>query len=116
GGVQVLFNNVAAHLLYAGPHQINAIVPSSVFGQDTATVQIVTPNGTLTGPSLSVVLSEPEVFQNTPPMPAGGAAIALNQDGSINSPDNPAAGGSIVTIWATGAGLLDNYGAQDGLI
>jgi hypothetical protein len=82
GGVQVLFNDVTAPLLYVGPNQINAIVPSSVFGQDTATLQIVTPGGTLTGPLLSVVPSEPEVFQNSPPMPAGGAAIALNQDGT----------------------------------
>jgi uncharacterized protein (TIGR03437 family) len=105
GGVQVLFNDVAAPLLYVGPNQINAIVPSSVFGQDTAAIQIVTPGGTLTGPLLSVVPSEPEVFQNSPPMPAGGAAIALNQDGTLNSATNPASGGSIVTVWATGGGL-----------
>ncbi len=104
GGVQVLFNDVAAPLLYVGPSQINAIVPSSVFGQARASVQIVTPNGTLTGPTLSVVPSEPEVFQNGPPMPGGGTAVALNQDGSLNSAASPAAGGSIVTVWATGAG------------
>jgi len=104
GGVQVLFNDVAAPLLYAGPNQINAIVPSSVYGLITTSVQIVTPNGTLTGPTLSVVPSEPEVFQNGPAMPGGGAAVALNQDGSLNSASNPASGGSIVTIWATGAG------------
>ena len=105
GGVQVLFNDVAAPLLYVGPNQINAIVPSSVLGLNTAAVQIVTPNGTLAGPTLSVVPSEPEVFQNGPPMPAGGAAVALNQDGSLNSASNPAAGGSVVTVWATGGGI-----------
>jgi uncharacterized protein (TIGR03437 family) len=115
GGVQVLFNDVAAPLLYVGPSQINAIVPSSVYGLNTATVQIVTPNGTLTGPTLSVVPSEPEVFQNGPPMPAGGAAVALNQDGSLNSAANPATGGSIVTVWATGAGISLSLGG-DGAI
>jgi uncharacterized protein (TIGR03437 family) len=116
GGVQVLFNNVAAPLLYVGSNQINAIVPSSVFGQDTATVQIVTPDGTLTGPVLSVVPSEPEVFQNGPPMPAGGPAIALNQDGTLNSASNPAVGGTIVTVWATGAGLGTESLGGDGII
>jgi uncharacterized protein (TIGR03437 family) len=116
GGVQVLFNNVAAPLLYVGPNQINAIVPSSVFGQDTAIVQVITPNGTLTGPSLSVVPSEPEVFQNGPPMPAGGAAVALNQDGSLNSASNPAGGTSIMTVWATGAGLDNSILGGDGII
>ena len=116
GGVQVLFNNVAAPLLYVGPNQINAIVPSGAAEQNTLSLQIVTPNGTLTGPTLSVVASEPEVFQNGPPMPPGGSAVALNQDGSLNSATNPAAGGSVVTVWATGAGL-DNYsGQQDGII
>ncbi len=116
GGVQVLFNNVAGPLLYVGPNQINAIVPSRVFGQDTVSIQVVTPNGTLTGPTLSVVPSEPEVFQNGPPIPGGGSAIALNQDGSLNSANNPAASGSIVTVWATGAGLDNSPGAQDGVI
>jgi uncharacterized protein (TIGR03437 family) len=103
-------------LLYVGPNQINAIVPSGAAEQNTLGLQIVTPNGTLTGPTLSVVASEPEVFQNGPPMPAGGSAVALNQDGSLNSATNPAAGGSVVTVWATGAGL-DNYsGQQDGII
>jgi uncharacterized protein (TIGR03437 family) len=116
GGVQVLFNNVAAPLLYAGPNQINAIVPSTVSNGNTASVQVVTPNGTLNGPTLSVVPSEPEVFQNGPPMPAGGAAVALNQDGSVNSASNLAAPGSIVTVWATGAGLDNSTFDQDGLI
>jgi uncharacterized protein (TIGR03437 family) len=115
GGVQMLFNNVAAPLLYAGPNQINAIVPSSVVEQDTAAVQILTPNGTLTGPTLSVVPSEPEVFQNGPPMPPGGSAVALNQDGSLNSASNPAAGGSVVVVWATGAGMSLSSG-EDGSI
>jgi len=116
GGVQVLFNNVAAPLLYAGPNQINAIVPSSVSDGSTASVQVVTPNGTLNGPTLSVVPSEPEVFQNGPPMPAGGSAVALNQDGSVNSGSNLAAPGSIVTVWATGAGLDNSTFDQNGLI
>jgi uncharacterized protein (TIGR03437 family) len=116
GGVQVLFNNVAGPLVYMGPNQINAIVPSGVFGQDTVSVQVVTPNGTLNGPTLSVVPSEPEVFQTGPPTPAWGAAVALNQDGSLNSASNPAAGGSIVTVWATGGGLDSEFPAGDGII
>jgi uncharacterized protein (TIGR03437 family) len=116
GGVQVLFNNVAAPLLYAGPNQINAIVPSSASEQTTATLQVVTPNGTLAGPTLSVVPAEPEVFQNGPPMQQGGTAVALNQDGSLNSATNPAAGESIVTIWATGAGNTNSPDSQDGVI
>jgi uncharacterized protein (TIGR03437 family) len=40
-------------------------------------------------------------------------AAALNQDGTVNSPDNPAARGSVVSLFATGLGpfvpaLFDN--------
>ena len=62
-----------------------------------------------------MVPSEPEVFQNGPTIPAGGTAIALNQDGSLNSASNPATGGSVVTIWATGGGISLTPGG-DGVI
>lgn len=116
GGVQVVFGGEAAPLLYAGPNQINAIVPASVADGDTSPVQIVTPSGTLAGPVLTVVPSEPDVFQSSAPAPAGGEAVALNQDGSLNAASNPASAGSIVTIWATGAGLDQSPGDQDGEI
>lgn len=102
GGVQVLFDGTAAPLLFAGPNQINAIVPSGVSGRTTTTVQVITPSGTINGPSLFVTPSEPQVFANgAPPL---NTAVALNQNGSVNSAMDPTAAGSIVTIWATGAG------------
>jgi uncharacterized protein (TIGR03437 family) len=112
GGVQVLFDGVPAPLLYAGPNQINAVVPAGVDGRSTTAVQIVTPGGTLSGLSLPIVPSNPEVFGNTSPL----LALVLNQDGSVNSSTNPAPGGSIVTIWATGAGISDQTSRADGSI
>src|SRR5579872_4079317 len=94
GGVQVLFNGIAAPLLYASPTQINAIVPAEVFGQDTNTITVITSSGTLAGPTMLVRPSQPGVF-----------AVALNQDVSLNTAANPAAPGSIVTVWATGGGI-----------
>jgi uncharacterized protein (TIGR03437 family) len=104
GGVQVLFDGIPAPLLFAGPTQINALVPSTVYGQDTTKLQIITPSGTLTGLTMRVHLSQPGVFSNDTGAAAPFAA-ALNQDGSVNSPTNPAALGSIVTVWASGAGV-----------
>ena len=43
-----------------------------------------------------------------------GAAVAINQDGSLNDAAHPAAPGSIVTLYATGAGQT-NPGGQDGV-
>jgi uncharacterized protein (TIGR03437 family) len=98
-GVQVLFDGVPAALLYAGPTQINAIVPAATAGRETTTISIVTPSGTLAGPTLPVETALPAVFTNP-----NGFALAVNQDGTMNSEKNPAKAGSVVSIWMIGAG------------
>ena len=98
-GVQLLFDGVPAALLYVGPTQINAIVPAAVSGRLTTSIQIVTPTGTVAGPTLSVQDTAPQVFATS-----DGYAVALNQDGTINAPLNRAQPGTIVTIWFTGGG------------
>lgn len=116
GGYQVLFGGTPAPLLYVGPDQINAVVPSEVYGQSGVSVEIATPTGTITGPLLSVVPSQPQVFRGScPTNVAASCTAALNQDGTVNSPAAPASPGSIVTIWATGAGLLYFHTADGSL-
>ncbi len=105
GGYTVLVNGISAPLLYAGPNQINMVVPFGVAGVTEATIQVITPDTRLapiTG--FAVGPTEPQVFP-----------VMLNQDGSINSQDHPAPRNSIVTIWATGGGAMDN-GMVDGQI
>jgi len=41
--------------------------------------------------------------------------VAVNQDGTVNSPSNPAAPGSYVSIWGTGFGSIDPPCATGGL-
>jgi len=98
-GVQLLFDGAPAALLYVGPNQINAIVPAAVSGRLTTSIQIVSPTGTVAGPTLSVQATTPQVFATS-----DGSAVALNQDGTINAPLNRAQPGTIVTIWFTGGG------------
>jgi len=100
GGYQVLFNGIPAPLLYAGPNQVNAVVPSNMRAQETASLQIVTPQGSSNPTGLFVRLSQPEVFSY---LEKGGHwAAALNQDQTINSSTNPAGPGTVITAWATG--------------
>lgn len=108
-GVQVLFNGIAAPLLYAGRGQINALVPYGIAVGVSANVQLTTAAGNSASVSLYVRPAQPEVFN------IRGSALALNQDNSANSEQNPAARGSIVTIYASGTGLLYNP-RPDGLI
>jgi uncharacterized protein (TIGR03437 family) len=112
GGVQVLFDGVAAPLLYAGSTQINAIVPSEVYGHESTAVQIISPNGNLNGLTVAVKQSQPQVFR----YPGTQFALALNEDGAPNSASNAAAAGSIVSIWATGAGITLPGAQPDGQV
>jgi len=100
-GVQVLFDGMAAPLLYVSDSQINAVVLQSAPPNSSMTVQIVS-NG-VSSPSFpaTVIAADPQVFQNS-----DGTAAAINQDGSVNSAVNPAQAGSIVSIWATGTGAI----------
>jgi uncharacterized protein (TIGR03437 family) len=102
GGYQVLFDGIAAPLLYIGPTQINTIVPHEVAGQDHTHLQIAGSAGTIDGPQLALRPAEPQIFVES----QTGLAPALNEDGSLNSPQNPAKAGSITTIFATGCGAL----------
>ena len=112
GGVQVFFDGIAAPLLYVGPTQINAIVPEGVYGRESTVVQIVTPGGNIAGLTFLVHLSQPQVFR----YPGTKFAMAVNQDGTLNSESHPAAPDSIVSVWATGAGVSAPGAQPDGQI
>jgi uncharacterized protein (TIGR03437 family) len=109
GGYSVLFNGMPAPLLYVGPNQINCIVPYNGAPGFSASVQLVTPQGTVNGATLSVVQAQPAIFYS-----GDGYASALNQDGTVNSASNPAPKGSIVSLFATG--LAPTAHSTDGLI
>ena len=101
GGVTVTFDGKPAPLLWVQDGQINAVVPWSVAGPTT---EICVTYDTVETNCLSsaVVEAAPGVFTTD-----GTHAIALNQDGTLNSAANPAALDSTVTIFATGLGPLN---------
>jgi quinohemoprotein ethanol dehydrogenase len=109
GDTQVFFNGIAAPLLYAQANQVNAIVPFEVAGRDSAQVQISRGGGQTTQlATVSIVPAQPGIF--TARGVASGQGIVLNQDGTPNSAGNPAARGSVVSIFATGAGQTNPAG------
>ncbi len=100
GGVGVTFDGVAAPLLYVSAGQINAVTPLELTGKTTTHI-CATVNGVPTNcMDAPVQPAAPGVFLS------GGYAAALNQDGTINSQSSPAPAGSIVSIFATGLGLI----------
>jgi uncharacterized protein (TIGR03437 family) len=99
--VQVTVGGTPAPLLWVQDAQINLVAPWSLTPGQNAQV-CVSYNGVNTNClTLPVVQATPAVF-----MVDAQYAAALNQDGTYNSADNPAAPGSIVTVFATGLGPI----------
>ncbi len=101
-GTTVTFDGVAAPLLYAGPNQINCIVPFAVATRQQTTVRIDTPDYGNNVASLSVAATAPGLFSLSGT--GQGQAAALNQDGSVNGPSNAAARGTVLVLYGTGGG------------
>jgi uncharacterized protein (TIGR03437 family) len=97
-GVQVLVNGAAIPLLYVSAWQINAELPAPLTFSD-AVVQVVNGSAKLPAFRVSVDSSNFNLFLNP-----NESVAAINQDGTVNSPTNPAKAGTIVTIWGTGFG------------
>jgi uncharacterized protein (TIGR03437 family) len=97
-GTRVLFDGVPAPLLMVSANQINAVVPSPVRLRAQTVLQVEAGGKLLPPQTLDVALSSPAIFTLNG-MGTGTGAV-LNQDGTINSPSNPAARGSIVTLFA----------------
>ncbi len=108
----LLVNGRSAEILSAAPTQVNFTVPASVAGSSTAAVQAAC--GTVVSQTiqLPVAASAPAIFTIT--QTGKGQAAALNQDAVPNSTLNPAATGSIVSVYVTGFGPFNAAGA-DGL-
>jgi uncharacterized protein (TIGR03437 family) len=100
-GISVKINGVAAPLALVSPAQINAQVPYEI-APGTAQLTIES-SGAATGPvDLTIQPASPGIFVD-----GSGRAAATNQDGTQNSPGNPAQIGSFVSIYLTGQGLVN---------
>ena len=107
-GVSVNFGGFPAPLLYASSKQINLAVPLITYSGSTSLVQVVV-NGAFSQPrQLSLTYQNPTLFLNIPQtFPTSGnspgpVALALNADGSMNSPTNLAQPGSVVSVFVNG--------------
>jgi uncharacterized protein (TIGR03437 family) len=112
-GTQVLFDGVASPMVFAGDSQVNAIVPFGVSG-DTTQVQVQYQGMSSATFPMSVAPAVIGIFSAD--ASGAGQAVMLNQDGSLNSPTNPAAPGSVVTLWATGVGQLSPAGVDGAVV
>jgi uncharacterized protein (TIGR03437 family) len=110
GGVRVLFDGTVSPLLYAAPDRINLLVPYEVYGKQAAGMQVIRQDQTVAALPVSLADAAPAIF--TLDGSGAGPAAILNQDSTINTPSNPADRGSVVSLYATGAGQTDPPGAD----
>src|SRR5262249_29470554 len=102
GGTRVLVSGLWAPLLYAGESQINAVVPAGV-GTRQGEITVFTATGSSAPWYTWFEAVSPGLF--TADGSGSGQASILNQDGTTNSPRNPASRGSVVVLYGTGGGL-----------
>jgi uncharacterized protein (TIGR03437 family) len=108
-GVEVTFDGTPAPLLWVQDSQINLQVPWSLTNQTTK-VCFVSQNVQANCLTLPVGQAAPGIFTVD-----GYFALALNADGTVNSASNRAKLGSMVSIFATGLGPMDQFLADGSL-
>jgi uncharacterized protein (TIGR03437 family) len=101
-GVQVLFDGVPVPILYAQSRQINAIAPVVPAVNGTRQVTVTYNNQQLGPAAAQATFGSPGIFRLQ--IGQSSQAAAINQDGTLNGPTNPAQRGSVVSVWGTGYG------------
>jgi len=100
--------SVDAGLTYVGPSQINFQMPPGIAPGDSVPAQLQLPNGKTLLTTLRLVSAAPGIFSIL--MNGQGQGAVLNQDNSANGDPQrflgvkPAARGSVIQVFATGAG------------
>jgi len=110
---RVLFDNVAAPLVYVSATQLSAIVPYGVAGKTSTSLQVEYRGLKTNAVSVRVVDTAPGLF--TANSSGKGPGAILNADNSLNTASNAAKPGGIVILYGTGEGVTDP-GGQDGMV
>jgi uncharacterized protein (TIGR03437 family) len=111
-GAQFTFDGIPAPIVYLGPDQAAVVVPYEVTSAVTQ-VQATVNGQTSNSFPVPVAAATPALFSADGS--GVGQGLIVNQDGSLNTSDNPAAQGSVVVLYATGAGQM-NPAVADGSI
>jgi uncharacterized protein (TIGR03437 family) len=106
-GIGVKIGNIDALLFYAGPNQLNVLLPSGLPLKALVPV-IVSLNGK-TSPVASVQTYDagPGIFSYTLPMDSVVRGAVLDGNYSLISPSNPVAAGGVIQIYCTGLGATN---------
>jgi uncharacterized protein (TIGR03437 family) len=99
---QVFFDSNPAPVIYASANQTSVMVPEEVAGRTTTQITVVYQGLSSAPLSYNVAPANPGIY--TENMMGTGPGSILNQDYSVNGPNQPAAKGSYIQVYLTGTG------------
>jgi uncharacterized protein (TIGR03437 family) len=99
-GVSISINGHLAPLYYVSKTQINGQIPFEVT-TGTATLSIVSNGSAAVQTTFSVVPAEPDILVQG----GGTQALAVNLNGTVNTPSAPAHAGDIEVLYLSGIGI-----------
>lgn len=105
----VTFDGVAAPLIYVQSGRIELVAPNELTGK-SATTMVVTYQGRSVSTFSSVDPGFGGIF--TVNGLGSGQAAAANENGTLNSPANPAVRGKLIALYATGLGKTNPAGVD----
>ncbi len=92
-GTRVLFDGMPAPVVYTSALQVSAVAPYGLAGSGSTQLQVEYQGIRSTPATLSLAPTAPGIFN-----------AVLNEDGKVNSAQNPAGAGSTIVFWVTGEG------------
>lgn len=110
GQTSVFFDGVPAPVIYASAGQSAVVVPYSVAGRTQTQLILDYQGRSSNAVTLPVTAAAPGLFSANSSGTGNGSIV--NQDGTINSPTNPAAKSSTIALYGTGAGQTSPPGVD----
>ena len=101
-GARVLFDGIAAPLVYVSDKQSSAVVPYEALGHSSTQVTVEYNGASSSALTLPVVAAAPGLFSAN--QQGRGPGAIYNQDNTVNSSSNPASSGQIIVLYGTGEG------------
>jgi len=115
GNTRVLFDGVAAPVIYASATQTSVMVPYGVSGRSTTSIVVEYSGVQSSSITFNVVAAAPGIY--TLNQQGNGPGAILNQNGTtVNGANAPAPRGTVVSVYMTGEGQTNPAGVDGAII
>jgi uncharacterized protein (TIGR03437 family) len=114
-GLQVQFEGAPVPLFFVGTDQINFQMPMKAPQTGTGTLQVIelTSGRILGETTVAMATAVPGIFSQA--ADGIGAAVAANEDGTLNTEKNPIVAGKVIVLYGTGQGFIEGA-PEDGTV